>query len=110
VEFARRTGDFALAGVGVFYDVGPKGEAINVHIGAIGVAPIPLRLTAAETVLEGKTITESEIRAAGMAASASVDPADDIHAPGQYRRALLGVLTERGVAKAAGINLREDDV
>jgi carbon-monoxide dehydrogenase medium subunit len=109
VEFARRSGDFALAGVAVFYDVGPNGQAINVHIGAIGVAPIPLRLTAVEAVLEGRAITESVIRATGAAASTSVDPADDIHAPGQYRRALLGVLTERAVAKAAGITLREDD-
>jgi carbon-monoxide dehydrogenase medium subunit len=75
----------------------------------IGVAPIPLRLTAAETVLEGKAITESVIRATGAAASVSVDPADDIHASGQYRRALLGVLTERAVARAARITLREDD-
>jgi aerobic carbon-monoxide dehydrogenase medium subunit len=109
VEFARRIGDFALAGVAVFYDFGPKGQAINVHIGAIGVAPIPLRLTGVEAALEGNAITESEIRAAGMAATTSVDPADDIHATGQYRRALLGVLTERAVAKAAGIILREDD-
>jgi aerobic carbon-monoxide dehydrogenase medium subunit len=109
VEFARRWGDFALAGVAVFYDLGPNGQAINAHIGAIGVAPIPLRLTAVEAMLEGRTITESVIRATGAVASTSVDPADDIHAPGRYRRALLGVLTERAVAKAAGITLREDD-
>jgi CO/xanthine dehydrogenase FAD-binding subunit len=109
VEFARRIGDFALAGVAVFYDVGPNGRAINVHIGAIGIAAMPLRLTAVEAVLEGNAITESVIRATGAAASASVDPADDIHASGQYRRALLGVLTERAVAKAAGITLQEDD-
>lgn len=109
VEFARRVGDFALAGVAVFYDVGPNRQAINVHVGAIGVAAMPLRLTAVEAALEGNAITESVVRGAGMVASTSVDPADDIHAPGQYRRALLGVLTERAIAKAAGITLREDD-
>jgi len=109
VEFARRSGDFALAGVAVFYDVGPNGQAINVRIGAIGIAPTPLRLTAVEAVLEGRTVTQSVIRATGTAACNSVDPADDIHAPGQYRRALFGVLTERAVAKAGGITLREDD-
>jgi carbon-monoxide dehydrogenase medium subunit len=109
VEFARRIGDFALAGVAAFYDLGSNGKAINVHVGAIGVAPIPLRLTAVEAVLEGKRVSESVIRAAGTAASTTVDPPDDIHAPGQYRRALLGVLMERALAKAAGIALREDD-
>jgi carbon-monoxide dehydrogenase medium subunit len=109
VEFARRIGDFPLAGVAAFYDLSANGTAINVHVGAIGVAPIPLRLTAVEGVLEGEAVTESVIRAAGAAASTNVDPPDDIHAPGEYRRALLGVLTERALAKAASIALRGSD-
>ena len=38
---------------------------------------------------------------AGAAAFDSVDPPDDIHAPGDYRRALLQVLTERALTSAA---------
>ena len=41
------------------------------------------------------------ICAAGAAAFDSVDPPDDIHAPGDYRRALLRVLTERALSSAA---------
>ncbi|HET7848438.1 MAG TPA: xanthine dehydrogenase family protein subunit M [Pseudolabrys sp.] len=106
-EFARRRGDFALAGVALFYDVGADGRAANAHVGAIGVGDVPLRLAAAEAVLERKLLTEPLIREAGAAAAASVNPADDIHAPGEYRRALLGVLTERALARAAGLPLRE---
>ena len=107
MEFARRRGDFALAGIALFYDI-EDGRAVNVHAGAIGVADTPVRLQAVETALNGQSVTESVIRSAGAAASASVNPADDIHAPGDYRRALLGVLTERALASAAGLALKEN--
>ncbi|MFZ0066586.1 MAG: xanthine dehydrogenase family protein subunit M [Pseudolabrys sp.] len=106
-EFARRRGDFALAGIALFYDI-EDGRAVKVHAGAIGVADTPVRLPAVETALNGQSVTESVIRSAGAAASASVNPADDIHAPGDYRRALLGVLTERALVSAAGLALKEN--
>ncbi len=106
-EFARRKGDFAIAGVALFYDVDSDGRASNVHIGAIGVADTPIRLAAVEAVVKDKSITKSAIREAGAAASESVDPVDDIHAPGDYRRALLRVLTERTLASASGLSLQE---
>src|ERR1700683_1040171 len=37
-EFARRRGDFALAGAALFYDEDGAGRAVNAHAGAIGVA------------------------------------------------------------------------
>jgi carbon-monoxide dehydrogenase medium subunit len=107
-EFARRRGDFALAGVALFYDEDQSGRTENVHVGAIGVGDTPLRLSAVEAAIEGQVVNESVLSAAGAAASKSVDPADDIHAPGEYRRALLGVLMERALAHAAGLPLRED--
>jgi carbon-monoxide dehydrogenase medium subunit len=107
-EFSRRRGDFALAGVALFYDNGKDGQAANVHVGAIGVGDTPLRLSAVEAAIEGKVVTETIIRDAGAAASESVHPADDIHASGDYRRALVGVLTERALARAAGLPWQED--
>jgi carbon-monoxide dehydrogenase medium subunit len=104
-EFARRRGDFALAGVAAFYDPDPDGAAFNVHIGVIGVADTPLRLTKAEAAVDGRPITEELVRSAAAIASSSVDPSDDIHAPGDYRRALLGVLVERALAQASGISM-----
>jgi carbon-monoxide dehydrogenase medium subunit len=107
-EFSRRRGDFALAGVALFYDNGKDGQATDVHVGAIGVGDTPLRLTAVEAAIEGKVVTETIIRDASAAASESVHPADDIHASGDYRRALVGVLTERALARAAGLPWRGD--
>ena len=105
-EFARRQGDFALAGVALFYDLS-QGRAADPHIAAIGVGATPLRLTAAEQALEGKVVDQTAIRATIAAATASIDPPGDIHAPGDYRRALLGVLLERALALAAGVKLAE---
>jgi carbon-monoxide dehydrogenase medium subunit len=104
-EFARRRGDFAMAAAMLFYDEegGKAGnaQAFNAHVGAIGVADRPLRLTAVEQVLNGNTIDEAVIAKAEAAASASVDPDDDIHASGAYRKALIGVMVERALKSAA---------
>jgi carbon-monoxide dehydrogenase medium subunit len=99
-EFARRRGDFALAAAMLFYDE-EGGKARNAHAGAIGVADRPLRLMAVEQVLNGNKIDEEVIAKAEAAASASVDPADDIHAGGAYRKALIGVMVERALKSAA---------
>ena len=99
-EFARRRGDFALAAAMLFYDE-DGGKATNAHVGAIGIADRPLRLPAVEQVLNGKAVDEAVIAEADAAASASVDPADDIHASGAYRKALVGVMVERALRRAA---------
>jgi carbon-monoxide dehydrogenase medium subunit len=100
-EFARRRGDFAMAAAAVFYD-DDGGKARNAHVGAIGVADRPLRLKAAEDAINGNTIDEGVIAKAEAAASASVNPDDDIHASGAYRKALIGVMVERALRDAAG--------
>jgi carbon-monoxide dehydrogenase medium subunit len=100
-EFARRRGDFALAAAALFYDEDGDGKADNVHVGAVGVADRPLRLAAVEQVLNGNSIDEATIAAAEAAASAAIDPPDDIHAGGAYRKVLIGVMVERALRSAA---------
>src|SRR5208282_1375719 len=99
-EFARRRGDFAMAAAALFYDEDGD-KACNAHVGVIGVADRPLRLAAVEQVLNGNKIDEAVIARAEAAASAAVDPPDDIHASGAYRKALVGVMVERALNNAA---------
>jgi len=99
-EFARRRGDFAMAAAAVFYDQDARGKARNAHVGVIGVGDRPMRLTAAEDVLNGQTIDEATIAKADAATSAAVDPQDDIHASAAYRRALVGTMVERALRSA----------
>jgi carbon-monoxide dehydrogenase medium subunit len=100
-EFARRRGDFALAAAALFYDEDGEGKAGNAHVGVIGVADAPLRLTAVENVLNGHKIDDAAIAKAEAAASAAVEPSDDIHATGAYRKTLIGVMVERALRSAA---------
>ena len=95
-EFARRRGDFALAGAALFYD-DDGGKATNVRVGAIGVADRPVRLVTVENALDGNPMNEAAIAKAEAAASQSVAPPDDIHATGAYRKALIGVMVERAL-------------
>lgn len=100
LEFSRRRGDFALAGVALHYDL--KGDAVtNMHIGAIGVGDAPLRLHAVEDVLNGRQLDDVAIADAAKTAKEVIDPPSDIHAPSDYRRALLATLLERALRRSA---------
>jgi len=98
-EFARRRGDFALAAAAVGFDA-VKQKFRNVRIGAIGAGDRPMRLAAAERVVEAHDMTEAGIGAGAAAAAGAVDPVDDIHASGAYRKTLIGVMVERALRDA----------
>jgi aerobic carbon-monoxide dehydrogenase medium subunit len=99
-EFSQRRGDFAFAGIALFYDEQMDGTVANAHVGVIGATSIPRRLTAVEDLLNGKKLDDCAMALAAKTASASVDPDDDIHASAAYRRALVGTLLERALAAA----------
>jgi carbon-monoxide dehydrogenase medium subunit len=99
LEFARRRGDFALAGVALHYEL-VAGKIADIHIGAIGVGNRPLRLRTVEAVLNGQTLDDRAVEAAAAAARKSVDPPSDIHAPAEYRRALLATLLARALRQS----------
>ena len=106
-EFARRRGDFALVGVAVFYDLDAEGAVRDAHVGVIGVADRPMRLSAVEALLNGRHLTVDLVLAAAALVRVSVDPSDDIHAEAAYRRDLVGVLLERALARAGDLSLAE---
>jgi carbon-monoxide dehydrogenase medium subunit len=99
LELARRSGDFALAGVCAI-DRGARGSA-DVALAGIGVGGSPVRLSTAEEAVRGRELTDEVIGEAAEAASAAVDPPSDIHADGAYRRELLGVLVRRALRAVA---------
>jgi aerobic carbon-monoxide dehydrogenase medium subunit len=105
-EFARRRGDFALAGVALFYDL-EQNRAVEPRVAAIGIGTRPVRLSAVERIIRGRAVDSATIREAVAAGTESIDPPGDIHAPGDYRRALIGVLLERALVKASGLTLSE---
>jgi carbon-monoxide dehydrogenase medium subunit len=104
-EFARRSGDFALAGVALFFDTDGGEKVRNIHVGAIGIADRPLRLSSVERALNGTALNEAALAKVEAAASAAVDPSDDIHATGAYRKVLIGVMVERALRDAGRMQM-----
>jgi carbon-monoxide dehydrogenase medium subunit len=102
-EFARRRGDFAMAAAAVFYDADDSGRARDAHIGVIGVGDRPMRLAGAEAEVNGKIVDQAVSESACAAASAAVEPHDDIHASGAYRKSLIGTMVERALLSACGL-------
>lgn len=100
-EYARREGDFALAGILLFYDEERQGAVSNAHVGVIGASPRPHRLTNVEMLLNSHPIDDGLIRRAAATAAEEVDPPDDLHADAAYRRGLVATLIERGLRAAA---------
>lgn len=100
-ELSRRHGDFAMAGVVVVTPRDGAGRCSQARIVLFGVGPTPIRAEAAERTLEGEKPSEALFeKAAQKAREAVVDPISDIHASGEYRRHLAGVLTRRALAEA----------
>jgi aerobic carbon-monoxide dehydrogenase medium subunit len=101
-EVARRSGDFALAGVASRVRLDEGGTATEVALVAIAVGGTPVRLRAAEDELLGGPLDDRAVAAASRAATADVDPYDDVQASGAYRRTLVGVLVDRSLRKVRG--------
>jgi carbon-monoxide dehydrogenase medium subunit len=99
VEFARRHGDFALAGVGAVLTM-EGGMVREVRVALIGVRDTPVRSAAAEAVLRGAEPTDEAFDQAASAVDAEIDPVSDVHGSADYRRHLARVLMGRALRVA----------
>lgn len=102
LEVAKRHGDFALGGVAVTLTLDGQRRVGGARIVCFGVGQRPVRVADAERSLVGGAPSAAAFAEAGRLASATVEPADDIHASAGYRRRLAGVLTARALAGALG--------
>ncbi|MBI3454579.1 MAG: xanthine dehydrogenase family protein subunit M [Candidatus Rokubacteria bacterium] len=100
VEFARRHGDYALAGVGAVLSLS-GGVVTEARLALTGVGGAPVRGTGAEALLLGERLTPERLEAAAAAVRHAIHPDGDIHATAAYRRHLAGVLTLRALRLAA---------
>ena len=99
-EFNRRAGDFAMAAALALYRLeGGKIVAPRVAVG--GAEPNPRRIAEAERALEGAAPGDAAFRAAAEAATAAVDPMEDITTSAEFRRDLVLAVTRRALERAA---------
>jgi len=99
-EYARRHGDFAVAGAAVLLDANNDGVIERAAVALCGVTDRPVRRDEAEAALVGRHLDDSVIaRAASLAGD--VEATADIHADATYRRHLARVLTTRALHEAS---------
>jgi aerobic carbon-monoxide dehydrogenase medium subunit len=98
-ELARRHGDYALVGVGVLVTLDDDRRVEVARAAFIGVDGTPAQLELTDT-LAGQASDDPSVEDAVAYARAHLDPSDDIHATGAYRRHLAGVLLGRALRDA----------
>lgn len=101
LEFARRSGDYALVGAAAVLTPTTDDLCLSAHIAYLGIAGAPIRGYDVEAAIVGTTLDESALGAAAESSRMLVsDDMEDVHASVEYRRVLTGELTKR-VLKAA---------
>jgi aerobic carbon-monoxide dehydrogenase medium subunit len=96
----RKAMELATVGVAVSLTLERKlCRAIRIVLGA--VAPTPIRARQAEAVLLDQPLDEHLLDMAAQAAMNESRPLSNVRGSAQYRRAMVGVLTKRAIARAA---------
>ncbi|MGN6461331.1 MAG: FAD binding domain-containing protein, partial [Pseudolabrys sp.] len=105
-EFARRAGDFAMAGAIVLLDRDAEGVCADASLVSFGAGDRALQLVRAEECLRGSELSPEILAQAARIAAEDCEPKSDMHAPADYRRALLQTLMLRALNAAAGLEQR----
>lgn len=100
-EFARRAGDFAMAGAVVAVRLDADSRVERAALGLIGLAATPLRATAAEAEVISRPAAAVDAAELGHAVTAGLTsvPAD-IHGSADYRRRIGAVMVARAWKRA----------
>lgn len=96
----RRAMDIAIAGAAL--SIWPDGSRVReARVALCAVAPAPLRVRDAETVLVSEGLTDAAIARAAELAMAAAQPISDVRATAEYRREMVGALVRRGLERLA---------
>ncbi|MER5183756.1 xanthine dehydrogenase family protein subunit M [Streptomyces sp. NPDC002896] len=100
-EFARRSGDFALAGATVAVGLDADGRIDRCAIGLFGLGPTPRRAHAAETELIGSEPAEDQADDIGDLALEGLDAVpSDLHGSADYRKRVGAAMVARAWRRA----------
>ncbi len=100
VEFARRSGDFAVVACSALLGLDARGDIAEAAIALSGVGHAPVRPAAIERVLRGQKPGAAAFKAAA-AETAKLDATGDPFASAVYRKHLARVMTYRALEQAA---------
>jgi carbon-monoxide dehydrogenase medium subunit/6-hydroxypseudooxynicotine dehydrogenase subunit alpha len=101
VEFARRHGDFALAGAAAVVTLSETRTCERVAIALLAAGPTAVRATEAEEWLTGSALDERAAAETAGHAAAAIRPPSDVHGSADFRRQLAEVMVRRALLCAA---------
>jgi carbon-monoxide dehydrogenase medium subunit len=99
-EVARRHGDFAMVGLAASLTL-TDGTITDARLAFSGVADVPVRAAAAESVLLGHEPSAELFAEAARQAAEPLDPPADLHGSSDYRKKVAAALVRRGLRAAA---------
>ena len=86
-EFARRHGDFAIAGAAIALEIADDDRVRRCHIGLLGLGATPERARDAEESLRGRLVDDVDADEIGRVAMAGLESIpSDLHGSAAYRR------------------------
>jgi carbon-monoxide dehydrogenase medium subunit len=97
LKFERRAGSFAIASVAAQLRLAEDNTVLAVGLGLGGVGLTPIKATAAEAYLLHQPLTPERMRKAAQLAMEQAAPLDDIRGSADYKREMVGVLTQRAL-------------
>ncbi|MEW5719771.1 MAG: xanthine dehydrogenase family protein subunit M [Chloroflexota bacterium] len=96
-------GDLAIVGVAALgYPDKRAKSGYAFRIALASVAPTPLRVPKAESILSSSPITPEVIARAATAAMETAQPISDVRASAEYRKAMVKTLTRRAIERVSG--------
>jgi carbon-monoxide dehydrogenase medium subunit len=101
-EVARRHGDFALVGAAAAVAFDDDDRVTRAGLGLFGVASTPHGATEAASLVGRRRteITAGDLASLGESVASALDPPDDVHASGRYRRRVASRLVPRVLQQA----------
>jgi aerobic carbon-monoxide dehydrogenase medium subunit len=94
-EFARRHGDFAVAGAAVAVGLDADDRVERCSISLIGMGSTPVRASGAEAVVVGKSAPPAASEIGSMAVADLDDIPSDLHGSAEYRRRVGAAMVAR---------------
>ena len=99
LKLERKVGDFATVGVAVALTLS-NGSIGRAGLALTGVGFTNIHATDAEASLNGQPPNDELFAEAGRLAAAAADPVSDVRGPAEYKRHMVEVYVQRGLASA----------
>jgi carbon-monoxide dehydrogenase medium subunit len=101
VKFERRSGDFAIVGVGAQLALDGNGICTYAGIGLTAVGNVSLRAKESEEILLGEKPDDAIVEKAARAAAEAADPSNDLlRGSAEFRKEMAAVHAKRAIQSA----------